>query len=162
ESLASMRGLSSGLVQEAWTARYHGPGLGDDNAWALAADPEGNVYVTGGSFGGDPNYREYATLKYDPKGNPAWLARYRNEVNARAEAVALTLDAKGNIYVAGTVCTEFQIVLGCIHWGYGTIKYNPEGVLIWVARYYEPGAGDDFATAIALDSEENVYVTGRG
>jgi uncharacterized delta-60 repeat protein len=152
----------SGSVREAWTARYHVPGDSDDYAKAIAVDSGGNVYVTGGA-GINPTiqYSQYTTIKYDPEGSPLWLARYHDLVNAGDDAVALALDAKGNIYVTGTICTQWQIIAGCIHWAFGTIKYNPQGDLLWVARYHLPGNGDDIAAALAVDAEGNAYVTGR-
>jgi len=127
----------------------------------MAIDSDGSVYVAGASFGAVYNYFEYTTLKYDADGNPLWLARYHDPVNAGDEAVALALDGKGNVYVTGTVCTQFRIIQGCIHWAFGTIKYDPQGRLLWVSRYHTAGDGDDFAVGIAVDAEGNAYVTGR-
>lgn len=156
--------LSNGIlgsVREAWTDRYHGPGIGDDRVRDLAIDSDGNVYVTGGSFGNEQrNYFDYATIKYDPEGNPLWVARYHDVVNGGDEAVALALDAKRNVYVTGTICTEFRVVIGCVHWTFGTIKYSPEGQRLWVARYQLLGNGDAFAAAIAVSAQGEVYVTG--
>lgn len=160
EALTNSNGISGG-VQEAWVARYHRPGPGDDRVRAMAVDPDGNVYVTGGRSGGG-DYSEYTTLKYDPNGETLWLANYHDLVNAGDEAVALALDANGSVYVTGTICTEWRIVIGCVHWAYATIKYNSQGQLLWIARYhYSIGSGDSFATAIAIDAEGNAYVTGR-
>ncbi len=159
--LCSIGSAVSSQPQEAWVARYHGPGYGDDRPRAMAIDSDGSVYVAGASFGAVYNYFEYTTLKYDADGNPLWLARYHDPVNAGDEAVALALDGKGNVYVTGTVCTQFRIIQGCIHWAFGTIKYDPQGRLLWVSRYHTAGDGDDFAVGIAVDAEGNVYVTGR-
>jgi hypothetical protein len=59
--------------QEQWIARYNGPGDSDDDAFALAIDGSGNVYVTGGSTGGAIS-PDYATIKYDSAGNEIWVA----------------------------------------------------------------------------------------
>jgi hypothetical protein len=43
---------------------------------------------------------------------------------------------------------------------YATIKYNPAGGEEWVVRYSGPGTGGDGAQAIAIDSLDNIYVSG--
>jgi hypothetical protein len=68
----------------------------------------------------------------------------------------VALDDSANVYVTG-----FSTGVGSAY-DYATIKYNSVGQEQWVARYDGPGNTYDAAYAIAVDSSENVYVTGYG
>ena len=138
---------------ELWVARYNGPANRDDSAIALAVDASGDVYVTGSSWG-NGTWNDYATIKYDRVGEQVWLARYNGPGNKWDWARTLALDASGDVYVTGT------------SWGvgtyedYATIKYDPAGNELWVARYNGPQMGGDRVSAMALDASGHVYVTG--
>jgi len=152
---ATIKYNSSGVQQ--WVARYNGPGNGFDQAYAIAVDSSGNVYVTGLSEGDLGNERDYATIKYNSSGVEQWVARYNGPGNGYDEAYAIDVDSSGNVYVTG-----FSDGSGTypFNYDYATIKYNSSGVEQWVARYNCTGNGGDAAYAIALDSSGNVYVTG--
>ncbi len=141
---------ASGAQQ--WVARYTGP-VGRDNAYALAVDGSGNVYVTGTSAGSGTS-TDFLTVKYNAAGVEQWVMRYDGPASSFEEGRALGLDASGNVYVTGRsrgTTTNAD---------YATIKYNSSGVAQWVARYNGTGNGVDETFALAVDGSSNVYVTG--
>jgi hypothetical protein len=137
----------------AWVRRYNGPGDGGDYASAIAVDASGKVYVTGYSLGSGTNY-DYASIKYYPNGDTAWVRRYNGPGNSHDEATAIAINDSGNVYVTGR------------SWGngtyadYTTIKYCPNGDTGWVRRYNGSGNGWDEASAITVDDSGNIYVSG--
>jgi len=149
---ATIKYNSDGVEQ--WVQRYNGPGNDWDGAKAIAVDNSGNVYVTGYSAGSG-TYYDYATIKYDSIGDTVWVRRYNGPENGSDDAYAIAVDGLGNVYVTG-----YSYGSGTSS-DYATIKYNSAGVQQWVQRYNGPGNSRDDAYAIALDSSDNVYVTGR-
>jgi plastocyanin len=141
-------------VDTAWVRRYNGPENGSDGASAIAIDGSGNVYVTGTSYGGSGTPFSYATAKYYPNGDTAWVRRY-NEPGNDDRAFAIAVDSSGNVYVTGW---SYQ---SGTWYDYATIKYKPSGDTAWVRRYSALGISGDFASDIALDDSGNVYVTGK-
>ncbi|MFC1574097.1 SBBP repeat-containing protein, partial [Candidatus Latescibacterota bacterium] len=66
------------------------------------------------------------------------------------------LDSSDNVYVTGV-----SLGMGTSYDNdYATIKYDTNGNEKWVKRYDGPAYSDSRASAIALDSSGNVYVTG--
>ncbi|MGB7063138.1 MAG: SBBP repeat-containing protein [Candidatus Zixiibacteriota bacterium] len=137
----------------AWVRGYNGPGDGTDKAVAIAIDDSGNAYVTGYSTGSGTS-EDYATIKYYPSGDTAWVRRYNGPANGSDYAEAIAVDDSGFVYVTG-----YGDSTGTYQ-DYATIKYDSSGNEIWVRRYDGPANGADIATAIALDASNNVYVTG--
>ncbi len=120
---------------------------------AVAVDREGNVFVTGESKQDrSSNARhDYATIKYRPDGDVAWIARFGpDEYND--EPWAMAIDDGGNVYVTGEARYEYT------QSDFATVKYDSTGTVVWVARTLD-GAR---ARGIVLDELGNVYVTGDG
>ena len=183
-------------------ARYNGPGNGNDAVTNIGLDADGNVYVTGMSWGSGTNY-DFATIKYDSSGNPCWYLLNQPGVPPGTYSIAarydgpghgndtpfcghgtvfnrgIPVDSDGNVYVTGmSIGTR-------TNFDYATIKYNGQtGEPMWnlsdqpgttiayqgtptsvngksiAARYNGPWNGSNMSLDIALDSENNVYVTG--
>ena len=138
-----------------WQGRYDGTGNSDDQATALSVDASGNVYVTGRSTDGSSSQYDYATIKYDSAGVQQWVAIYNGTHDSYDAAYALSVDASGNVYVTGTSIETSG------SYNYATIKYDSAGMQQWVATYNGTGNGFDYAYALAVDANGNVYVTGQ-
>lgn len=150
---ATVKYNSSGV--EEWVARYDGIGNSDNAATALAIDGLGNVYVTGRSW--DSGTYDYATIKYDSAGALQWVARHSGTGGVWNEPRAIAVDKLSNVYVTG----KSDCGMGRSY-DYATLKYNSAGIQQWVAWYNGPAYYPyDEATALAVDGQANVYVTGR-
>jgi hypothetical protein len=139
----------------AWVRTYDGAVDDADWAWAIAVDGSGNVFVTGFSVGLE-TYQDYATIKYLPNGDTAWMRKYNGPGNNYDEAWAIAVDGAGNTYVTG--CSDGGTTTGR---DYATIKYLTNGDTAWLRRYNGSGSGNDGAQAIAVDDSGNVYVAGN-
>jgi hypothetical protein len=99
-----------------WVARYDGA-AGGRESWPfdMALDGSGNIYVTGDSYNGSGVNYAYVTLKYNSDGNEVWVAYYNGPADGWDQAVALAVDALGNVYVTGksdggTSCRDFLTI----------------------------------------------------
>ncbi|UCB51938.1 MAG: hypothetical protein JSV10_08095, partial [Candidatus Zixiibacteriota bacterium] len=111
-------------VDTAWVRIYNGTGDNSDYAYAIAVDAIGNVCVTGQSWGGGSGY-DYATVKYYPDGDTAWVRRYNNvSGNGSDCAVAIDVDGAYNVCVTGYSWNGANT-------DYVTIKYDPDGTQLW-------------------------------
>jgi hypothetical protein len=142
------------LGDTVWTRRYNGPASSSsDYSYALAVDASGNVYVTGAINVSGTTY-DYGTIKYNANGDTLWLRTYNGPANNVDRALAMAIDASGNVYVTG-----YSSGSGTSY-DYLTIKYNSAGQELWTQRYIGPGYGTDLASAIKLDASGNIYITG--
>lgn len=119
----------------------------------IAVDPEGNVYVTGYSYGGETDF-DFVTLKYDTEGSLVWTKRYNGPANSTDYSQALVVDQEGHVYVAGHsngMGTSLDATL---------VKYDKDGHQLWVSRYDGPVKRDDWVYAVVLSPEEGIVAAG--
>ena len=133
------------------TLRVQIPGLGLQEARAMAIDGSGNIYVTGNFH--DGQQRDVQTLKIGSGFTMTWLENW-DHAGKDDNGLAVAADSFGNVYVAGLAGnpsggSEFL-----------TLKYGPDGDLLW-SRLFQPrdSTWAAMATGLAV-SDDGVLVTG--
>ncbi len=161
---------TGGGPQVQWQQTYNGPS-NDDLLAAIALDPEGNVFATGSSYG-IGTFTDYATVKYDTSGQPAWPT-----VAVRYDKSGY-LDSPSALAVVGLGDSRYVFVTGQSYRDTGngfvseiaTVKYDgASGGQLAEARHAgnappppTGGAVGAFSTqGMATDPSGNVYVVGR-
>ena len=136
-----------------WASTYNGPGNNEDVAASLAVDNSGNVYVAGASIGSGTG-SDFTVIKYDVNGTQSWIKRNNGVGNGGDAAISIKTDAAGNIYAGG-----FMDMGGQGH-NYHVAKYNSAGTVLFESQYNGPSGLSDFATAMVIDANSNVIITG--
>jgi hypothetical protein len=152
----------------------------EDYAYSIAVDSEGSAYVTGQTyspdfcslFGDVPGYNQ----NYNGGGD-AFLFKVKADGSGLDYCTflggsewdigrAVTVDETGSAYVTGgTWSDDFEVTPGAfdtLHNGLRDVfvaKLDPTGTQVDYATYLG-GALQEESRAIALDSDNNVYITG--
>jgi DNA-binding beta-propeller fold protein YncE len=142
-----------------WSARYNGPGNGEDIGQAVGTSPGGRtVYVAGTSDGGATG-DDYAVVAYQAAtGQRLWAARYDGPAGGTQIAAGMAVAPSGAaVYVTGFSEN------GPSGTDFATVAVSPaNGQQQWAARYNGAATGSDTAYAIAAGpSGRNVFVTGQ-
>jgi len=130
--------------------------------YEIAFDSQGDIIVIGRAlvdeYPADITNFDYLTLKFDSAGNLLWSNKYGGPYGYDEEPIDVTIDASDNIYVTGTIVGDsYQQA----DWTWATLKYSPEGGLLWDQLYPDnEDAFDGYARCISLDSQGNVIVCG--
>src|SRR5258706_5453255 len=137
-----------------WVAQYDGSVHLYDVPRAMQTTVGNTVVITGGSQNSLLDW-DYLTLEYDASGNLIDEVRVTNTGNSfdRANAVALT--------DLGTAYITWRAYVNSHDYDMRTIKIDSLGNLLWVVDYDYNGLMDE-ATSIAVDADENIYITGYG
>jgi hypothetical protein len=123
----------------------------DVHVVGLILDGSGNTYY-GANLVGDAG-GEFTTVKCNNNGSSGWVA-YDPTGNGASVCAALGLDTLGDVLVTGKNAHYPPLP------SYGTYKIDTNGNYVWGALYPMSSYGSSGALALALDSANNVYVTG--
>jgi len=162
-----------------------GPGSGRIyGGRGIVVDAAGNAYVTGTADNGFPTTpgtfqpqcstapalcSDAFVLKLNPAGSELVWSTYLGGSGGE-EGRGITLDTRGNVYVAGlTTSANFPLRdaiqgtyagAGSSTWGDGFVATLSADASRLVFSTYLGGSGDDAGYAIAVDAAGNAYVTG--
>jgi len=136
-----------------WVYWYNGPWNYMDQANALAAGVDSNVYAVGFSTGHGSD-RDFTVISLTPAGGTNWLYKYNGPGNGWDEAFAVVFGPDNNIYTAGYsnrdgIDADFTI-----------ISLNNQGSTNWIYQYTESGNYGDYARSIAYGQDGNIYTAG--
>lgn len=153
-------------------------GTDGDLVYGIDVDSNGNVFLVGtyaGTVDFDPGAgtttrtskgnNDNFVVKLTTDGNFAWVKDFGAANEERATAI--TLDSNNNILVTGLfndnvdfnpAPLETNTVTGNYADGF-VLKLDPNGGYLWAKGF--GGVSADYGEGIAVDSSNNVYVTGR-
>jgi len=137
----------------------------NDSANGIAIDQFGNAYITGNSGHGGGTNNSFVA-KIDPSGSALVYSIYFGGSDDDV-ATGIAVDGSGQAYVSGrTKSANFPITPGAYQTNYlggngdaFVAKFNASGSALMYSTYVG-GTGYDEASAIAIDTAGNAYITG--
>ena len=138
---------SSGVQQ--WSRTWGG--INEDYGSGVAVDSSENVYVSGGTYSFGAGSGDIVLVKYNSSGVQQWSRTWGGIDEDIGRGVAV--DSSDNVFLAG-ITKSF----GVGSWDIVLVKYDSSGVQQWNRTW--GGIDDDFGRGVAVDSSDNVYVSG--
>ena len=149
---------SSGTKQ--WTKQFGTSGY-DITYGRTAVDSSNNIYITGqtgGGLHGNTNSGDNDTflVKYNDNGTREWTKQFGT--SAYDIGTCVVLDSSNNIYVGGTTSGGLDGNTNYGGFDIFLVKYNSSGTKQWTKQF--GSSGNESTMDIALDSSDNIHITG--
>jgi hypothetical protein len=154
-------------------------GTSDDSGHGIALNSNNNAYITGYTSSADFPTTGGAYQMANNGGTDAFVAKLGSEGNTLAystylggtsndEAQGIALDSSNNAYITGgTDSHNFPTTGGAYqtayngHWDAFVTKLGPAGNALVYSTYLGGSTSDDSGYGIALNSNNNAYITGQ-
>lgn len=135
---------------EQWFQTWGGPD--GDFCGSMDLDSFDNIYLTGdtGSYGAGSS--DLFLIKYGGSGNFLWETLWGASAYDAGEAIVI--DSSDNIFIGGSTTSY-----GSGGWDFCLLKYDTNGNFKWYQT--RGGIDTDYCNAIALDSNNNIYLAGE-
>ncbi len=145
------------LGTELWSRIYNGTAADSDIPEVAVVDPvTGFVSVVGTSKTDSTNTLDYTVVTWDGNGVLQGVFTYHGDGSLADFPVSMAFDSTGNRVVTGHafhgIQTEYDIT---------TLKFDASDSLLWEARFSGLTNEGDYATEVAVDSEDNIIVSGH-
>ena len=140
--------------------RYNSEGFWDIQPADLALDEQGNLFIAGKPEVGNAYncVGDALIIKIDAAGNLLWQQTYQGAADGLDVFADIETDSMGNVIATGKTCAPDENYLYGIC-DFITLKYDPDGNLLWSKTV--AGDGHDEAVALAIDENDNIYVAGQ-
>lgn len=138
---------------EQWAYYYDGQQHNMDIARDIAYGIDGNIYITGDSYGALSG--DFTIVSLSSSGIERWVYNYNGTGNYDDRAYSVIYGTDNNIYVAGysegiETGRDFMVV-----------SLTSEGSERWTYRYDGSMNGDDRALSIVYGNDNNIYIAGK-
>jgi len=137
-----------------WAVRYNNTSSNsNDTPEDISIDKSENIYICGKTNTG-ANGNDMLLLKYNLAGVKIWERMLNGTASSDDEASAVSVDSEGNAIISGSL---HNIITGK---DMTTLKYDPNGNVIWNRTVNGTSNADDHASDSKIDGAGFIYVTG--
>jgi hypothetical protein len=141
-----------------WFTEFGTPDF--DEPYATAVSVDGSIYSAGWTFGsfGGPNQGVYdgAIAKLNPQGQVLWRRNFGT--NDYEWIWGADTDSQGNLYISGWTLGSLAGNTNAGNADAFLAKYDANGTVQWIRQFGT--AGDDQGFRMAIDANDNIFVTG--